>query len=62
MGGTFLIVFHAFFFFVYNLYYKVRCGLVVRISGFHPDAPGSNPGIGAKLDMDGPWEEENQIC
>ena len=35
---------------------------MVRISGFHPDGPGSNPGIGAKLVMDGPWEEEKKIC
>ena len=63
MSGTFLIVFPVFFFSLYNFfYYKVRCVLVVRISGFHPDGPGSNPGIGAKLVMDGPWEEENKIC
>ena len=24
----------------------IPCGLVVRISGFHPDGPGSIPGMG----------------
>ena len=31
-------------------------------ASFHPDGPGSNPSIGAKVVMDGPWEEENKIC
>ena len=29
--------------------YIFRCGLVVRIPGFHPGGPGSIPGIGTTL-------------
>ena len=29
--------------------YMIRCGLVVRIPGFHPGGPGSIPGIGTSF-------------
>ena len=28
---------------------SIRCGLVVRIPGFHPGGPGSIPGIGKRI-------------